>query len=111
MPSEKLRPRQPLVAMPRTGSSARIDDAVGKAMAGAGDRRPHLAAGRKMDRDVAAIVDIGLVEIAHRHSIAAMISSATEPATAAIGVMNSRPRLLDGRLPCGSPSCLRTGVA
>ena len=68
MPSEKLRPRQPLVAMPRTGSAARITRRSAKpwpvpAIA-ARDRGPA----RKMDGDVAAVVDIGLVELGGRQS-------------------------------------------
>ena len=41
----------------------------------------------KMQRDVAAIIDIGARRAARRCSIAPRISSATLPATAAIGVM------------------------
>ncbi len=40
-----------------------------------------------MQRDIAAIVDIGAVERTPHCSIAPRISSATLPATAAIGVM------------------------
>ena len=85
------------------------DEAVGKAVAGAGDRRARLVAGRKMDRDVAAIVDIGFVEFG-RVTIAAMISSATEPATAAIGVMNSGWNFWTAA-PCAAPSGRRSGAA
>ena len=44
------------------------DDAVGKAVARAGDRERHRLAVGEMKRDVAAIVDIGLVEISARRA-------------------------------------------
>ena len=64
MPSEKERPRQPLVAMPRTPSSARMVMRSARPCAGAGDGKGHRLARAEMERAVAAIVDIGAVELA-----------------------------------------------
>jgi hypothetical protein len=64
MPSEKDRPLRPDVAMPRTGRSwCRVakPDSFGD------DAGPQLLARREMDRDVATVVDIGLVERATVH--------------------------------------------
>ena len=64
MPSEKLRPCRPLVAMPRAGSSASIVDRSHQAM----PVRPvhqadgELLAAGQMQRDVAAIIDVSAVE-------------------------------------------------
>ena len=80
----------PDVAMPRTGMSAvSVDRAVQRRRAQI--RRPGrnaACAGRQMKRDVAAIVDVGAAR-SRPARIAASTSSATAPATAAIGVMKS----------------------
>ena len=64
MPSEKERPRQPLVATPRNAIFGADRDPVGHAVAGAGDRQAHRLARADMEGAVAAIVDIGAVELA-----------------------------------------------
>ena len=64
MPSENDRPRQPEVAMPRAGWSwSKADHAVERRDEDAG---AQLVARREMDRDVAAVVDIRLVECTAR---------------------------------------------
>ena len=60
MPSEKERPPRPEVAMPRTGRSCVRVTAPSSAWRE--DAGAQAVAGREMDRDVAAVVDIGLVE-------------------------------------------------
>ena len=89
MPSEKLRPWRPLVATPRAGSSASDDHGLHQARRVRPVRQAHgeVFAVGKMQRDVAAIVDISAHRAARSSVIAPRISSATAPATAAIGVM------------------------
>ena len=71
MPSERLRPRQPLVATPRTGMSActsksasgasvaRLARGTSKRARSAHRPDAHRRAGRQVQRDVAAVVDPG----------------------------------------------------
>ena len=92
MPSEKERPRAPEVAMPPMPSPA---ERIVPLRAGTGPREKSPATpmssvwpGATKHGDVAAVVDVGALERrGGRHG--ASSSSATAPATAAIGVMKT----------------------
>ena len=90
MPSEKLRPRQPLVAIPRTGCPNRALR-FRKAMASpaAPPCRDKMLSRGEMQRDVSAVVYVCPRKLAAA-VMASRISSATAPATAAIGVRKVR---------------------
>ena len=64
MPKDRLRPRQPLVAMPRTGMlwaslRRRVD---GGRVDGRHDAEVELGPGREVDRDIAAVVDVSRLQ-------------------------------------------------
>ena len=95
MPRLKLRPRQPLVAMPRTGRAAVTSKSPSSA---SGSRRAAAAPGRRPSPRGRPGRPSGAgrcrrrcshTREAHRvRERSSIISSATAPATAAIGVMN-----------------------
>ena len=87
MPSEKERPPRPEVAMPRTGRS--WVQARRRRRARRSAKMPARSSwpGVQMDGDVAAVVDVGLVERCGRAPAPAASRRPRAPATAAIGVM------------------------
>ena len=89
MPSEKLRPRQPLVAIPPTPSaelSTALPNRLGRSGRSTRPMLKHSAAAERCSAMSPPLFTYALVRLAAA-VMASRISSATEPATAAIGVM------------------------
>jgi hypothetical protein len=91
MPSEWLRPRAPLVATPRQGLPGPISSRPARRGGRVHDHAQPVGqgAGREVQRDVAAVVDMGAASGPARAVMAASTAAAPAPATAAIGVTNT----------------------